>query len=341
MFCIEYSIDLGSKYTCFSVYQNAVCKRYNVIIFVVVVMENDSDCPSLLLEDDDEPLQRLTPRQNIRFSLWEMFRQHIPRLVITILVDAVLPFIVYLALYKHIRIVYALLAAGIPPLVMIVVKAIVSRTFDALGFLVFTGFAGSAIAAIITHNPLILLMEKSLVTGLTSLIFGITLIPFHCCHWRPLAYYFYQDLVPTKRIHVGLPDLIFEDDHEMISADPDEINFIRTLTPKEEVAQVYEWIYAHCSSFRTACYLITSIWTIGLLFEFLARLFLILIHLSANQIFIYGHIILSSITCLLIILTIICITRERKQTLNCIEQWKNEHFIYRYDPLPFDTDLVT
>ena len=304
-------------------------------------MENDSDCPPLLLEDDEEPIRRASPRQDIRFSLWEMFRQHIPRLVITILVDAVLPVLVYLVLYKHIKTVYALLAAGIPPLVMIVVKAIFSRTFDALGFLVFTGFAGSAIAAIITRNPIILLMEKSLVTGLTSLIFGITLIPFHCCRWRPLAYYFYQDLVPTKRVHVGLPDLIFEDEHELIPTNTDEINFIRTLTPKEEVAQVYEWIYAHCSSFRTACYSITSIWAIGLLLEFLARLFLILIRLPPNQIFIYGHIILSSMTCLLILLTIVCITRERKQTLKSIEQWKNEHFIYRYDPMQFDTHLVT
>lgn len=304
-------------------------------------MENDSDCPPLLLEDDDELIGRATPRQDIRFSLWEMFRQHIPRLVITILVDAVLPFVVYLALYKYIRTVYALLAAGIPPLVMIVVKAIFSRTFDALGFLVFTGFAGSAIAAIITRNPIILLMEKSLVTGMTSLIFGITLIPFRCCRWRPLAYYFYQDLVPTKRVHVGLPDLIFEDEHELIPTNTDEANFIRTLTPKEEVSQVYEWIYAHCSSFRTACYLITSIWTIGLLLEFLARLFLILIQLPPHQIFIYGHIILSSMTCLLILLTIVCITRERKQTLKSIEQWKNEHFIYRYDPMQFDTHLVT
>jgi hypothetical protein len=111
-----------------------------------------------------------------------------------------------------------------------------------------------------------------------------------------------------------------------------ETNFLPKLTHKQEVSQVYEWIYAHCSSFRTACYMITSIWAIGLLCEFLARLFLILIHLSADKIFIYGHIILSSMTSLLIFLTIIFIARERKQTLKSIEKWKID-YLHDHQPI--------
>ncbi|CAF4825588.1 unnamed protein product, partial [Rotaria magnacalcarata] len=56
------------------------------------------------------------------------------------------------------------------------------------------------------------------VTGFVSIVFGITLIPFRCCphrcRIRPLAYYFYQDLVPTKRKDIGLPDSIFEDEQQ-------------------------------------------------------------------------------------------------------------------------------
>ncbi|CAF4499603.1 unnamed protein product, partial [Rotaria sp. Silwood2] len=164
-------------------------------------------------------------------------------------------------------------------------------------------------------------------------IFGITLIPFRCCHRqckiRPLAYYFYQDLVPTKRKDIGLPDRLFEDVQEPIDdqlSEMQEEELLAKLTHKQEVSQVYEWIYAHCSSFRYSCYIITSIWSIGLLLEFLARLFLILIHLSVDKIFIYGHVILSLMTSLLILLTIICITRERKYTLKSIEKWKKEYF---------------
>jgi len=293
--------------------------------------DSDSDCPPLLLEDEEQE-EISIPIQQIRFSIWDTFKQHIPRLLITILVDVILPFVIYLFLQKRVESVHALLAAGIPPLIMVIIKGIILRTFDALGFVVFIVFGASAAAALITNNPHILLLEKSLATVVLSIVFGITLIPFRCCHHRcqirPLAYYFYQDLVPTKRIHVGLPDILFEDEQELIddqSIELHEHGLIPKLTHKQEVSQVYEWIYAHCSSFRIACYLITSIWSIGLLLEFLTRLFLILIHLSVTQIFIYSHIILSSISSLLIILTIICIIIERKKTLKSIEKWKKEH----------------
>ncbi|CAF1337085.1 unnamed protein product [Rotaria sordida] len=306
----------------------------NILIFKSYSMTSDSDndCPPLLLEDEEQDDVSISIEE-VKFSLWKTFKHHIPRLLITILVDLIIPLFVYLLLQKRVKPVYALAAAGVPPFIMVIVKGIIARTFDALGFVVFISFVASAIAAIITRNPIILLLEKSLVTGMISIIFGITLIPFRCCHHRcrirPLAYYFYQDLVPTKRKDIGLPDNIFEDvTQEPIEdqlSEMHEESLLPKLTHKEEVSQVYEWIYAHCSSFRISCYIITSIWSVGLLLEFLARLFLILIHLSIEKIFIYGHIILSLMTSLLILLTIICITRERKSTLKSIEQWKKEY----------------
>ncbi|CAF3455617.1 unnamed protein product [Rotaria socialis] len=300
-----------------------------------MAFDSDADCPPLLLEGEDRDDEAISI-ENPRFSIWNTFKHHIPRLVITVLVDLICPLVLYLILQKRIKPVYALAAAGIPPFIMVIIKGIVSRTFDALGFLVFFCFVASAIAAVITSSPVILLLEKSLVTGVVSIIFGITLIPFRCCSHRcrirPLAYYFYQDLVPTKRKDIGLPDSIFEDEQQQLPdnqfSEMQEENLLSlpVLSHKQEVAQVYEWIYRHCSSFRLSCYLITSIWSIGLLLEFLARLFLILIRLSIEKIFIYGHIILSAMTTLLIILTILCITRERKQTLKSIETWKKEYF---------------
>jgi hypothetical protein len=157
-------------------------------------------------------------------------------------------------------------------------------------------------------------------------------VPFKCCknrcRWRPLAYYFYQDLVPTKRKEIGLPDDIFDDKDEQIADNyaqlKEEIS-IEKLNHKQEVAQVYEWLYAHCLSFRHSCYLITSIWSIGYLLEFLTRISLILARLSVNKIVIYGHIILSTITVLMILFTIICITIERRFTLAFIERWTEQH----------------
>jgi len=274
---------------------------------------------------------QITPK--IQFSIWHTFKHHIPRFLLTILIDVILPLAIFFSIQKYIKPVYALLVASSPPLLMVTIKAIFYRTFDALGFIVFITFAISAIVAIITKNPIILLLEKSLVTGIISLIFATTLIPFHCCHrrcrLRPLAYYFYQDLVPTTRTQIGLPENIFNEEEEdqiddSYSQLKEELSLPK-LSNKQEVAQVYEWIYTHCSSFRISCYIITSIWAVGFFLEFFARLTLIIIHLSVNKIVIYGHIILSLITVLLIVSSIICITIERKHTLIFIEKWNVEH----------------
>jgi hypothetical protein len=286
-------------------------------------MASDPDPPP------DDIQQDPVSTEQIQFSTWDTFKHHIPRFLITILVDVILPLVIYFGLQKRIKPVYALLVAGTPPLIMVIIKGLLSRTFDALGFLVFIAFLISAIVAVVTHNPIVLVLEKSVITAILSCIFGLTLIPFQCYQYhfpiRPLAYYFYQDLVPTKRNEVGLPDDLFNNENEIIDEQGnDQLSVIR-LSHKEEVAQVYEWIYAHCSSFRSACYMITSIWSIGFLLEFLGRLTLILIRLSLNKILIYGHVILSSITILMILLTIICIAKERKQTLEFIEKWKKDH----------------
>jgi len=268
--------------------------------------------------------------RNIEFSIWHTFKRHIPHFLITILVDIVFPVIIYFGIQKHIKPVYALIIAGTPPFFMVTFKAILSRTFDVLGFIVFLGFIISAVVAIITKNPIILLLEKSFLTGISSLIFAITLIPFDCCHHRcrlrPLAYYFYQDLVSTNLEQMGLPEDLFTNKYESNNEQYSEHQvLLPKLSEREEVAKVYQWIYTHCSSFRLSCYIITSVWSIALLLEFLARLTLILIHISINKLFIYGNIILSTVAIICILVTIICITRERKQTMILIERWKIEH----------------
>ncbi|CAM4776800.1 unnamed protein product [Rotaria magnacalcarata] len=239
-----------------------------------------------------------------QFSIWRTFKRHIPHFLITALVDIILPLVIYFILQKHTKPVYALLAA------------------------VFTTFAITGIVAVIARNPIVLLLEKSVITGIISIIFAITLIPFHCCHrrcsLRPLGYYMYQDLVPTNREDVGLPEYIFCDQQEQVDSrytDLQEEVLSRKVIHKEEVVQGYDWIYRNCSSFRLSCIIITSIWAIGLLFEFLARLFLIIFHLPVNKIVIYGHVMLSSITVICIVSTITCIAIEQRHTLLFIESW--------------------
>lgn len=266
------------------------------------------------------------PSNDIKFSLWHTFKHHIPRFILTILFDLILPLVLFLVLEKHINSVYALLIAGAPPLVMIFFRAIISRSLDALGFLVFVAFVISAVVALISKNATLLLLEKSLITGILSILFAVTLIPFRCCKhrctWRPAAYYFYQDLLPVKRADVGLPDSVFDNLPESMNEDEESV---QKLSKRKEASQVYEWIYTHCRSFRISCYVTTAIWAVGFLIEFLCRLTLILVHLSTEQIVIYGNVILGVVAGICIILTIICIVIERKKTLALIKQWKEKN----------------
>ncbi|CAF0913652.1 unnamed protein product [Adineta ricciae] len=287
-----------------------------------------SASPDAQLPEQIDKQQQQEP-MNIKFSVWHTFKHHIPRFFLTILIDVIAPLVIYVHFQRYMRPVYALLAAGSPPLFMVIFKAIWLCTFDALGFLVFFSFVVTALVAVISRSPIILLLEKSLITGVLSFIFGVTLIPFRCCkhrcRWRPMAYYFYHDLVPTRRVDVGLPDHIFPDEGENVDMRYVELNedvVVQRISHKQEVTQVYEWLFTYCSSFRYSCKVITSIWSLGYLSEFLVRLSLILARLSVNKIVIYGHIILSTITIIMIASTVLCITIERKYTLAFIQRWR-------------------
>lgn len=263
------------------------------------------------------------PTSEVKFSLWRTFKHHIPRFLLTAVFDLVLPLVLFFVLQNRLQTVYVLLISGVPPLIMIFLKAIISRTFDALGFLIVAGFIVSAIVALVTKNDFILLLEKSLILGVVALIFAVTLIPMRCCcqrcRWRPLGYYLYKDLLPTKRRDIGLPDDIFDQPRHSKNVSYDSK---KKSSDKQEVAQVYDWLYTNCSSFRRTCYVITAIWAIGLFLEFIGRLTLVLVHLSVTQIVIYAHVILGVVVVTCGLLTMICVWRERKKSIAFVEQWK-------------------
>jgi hypothetical protein len=165
-----------------------------------------------------------------------------------------------------------------------------------------------------------------------SIVFAISMIPFHLCHCRfqvrPIAYYLYQNLIPTVKADIGLPDSAFADEQEQTidqnaKASRDDVK--QKSPEKEEVAEVYKWIYAHCSQFRRTCYLITISFSVAFTLNFLARLTFVLIHLPINSIVIYGYAVSAVTMNICFILCGICIKIERKSTLAYIKQWKIDH----------------
>jgi hypothetical protein len=276
--------------------------------------------------------QELQQHMEVRFSLWNVFKRNIRGLSITIAIEIILPLILYFVLEKYIEPIYAFIAASVPVLLMIIFKAIWRRAFDPVGFLICVAFLTSAIVLFITHNPTILLLENSFIMVVYSIVFAISMIPFHLCHCRfqvrPIAYYLYQNLIPTVKADIGLPDSAFADEQEQTidqnaKASRDDVK--QKSPEKEEVAEVYKWIYAHCSQFRRTCYLITISFSVAFTLNFLARLTFVLIHLPINSIVIYGYAVPAVTMNICFILSGICIKIERKSTLAYIKQWKIDH----------------
>ena len=270
-----------------------------------------------------DPLQSERAISPSNFSSWNSFKHHMPRLIITLLVDVFIPLLIYFALKDHIAPVYALLIASSPSVFMVIFKGVWERSFDALGFLVSGAFILSAILAVLFNNPIILLLETSWLTGAGAIIFAITLIPFKCGRFqcRPMVYYFYHDLFPVTSAEFGLPDDMFTTNQYTELKDDDRRS---VASNRKDVANMYSWLYEHCSSFRVTCYFMTCVWIVAFTAECLVRYTLIIYGLSINSIFIYGQIMFMVVVTTCAILQICSMIVERRYTLAHIAQWKLE-----------------
>ncbi len=132
------------------------------------------------------------------FSPWHTFKHHNPRFLLSVGI--------YLGFREWIKPVCALILAGIPPFLIVIIKAIISRTLDALGCLVFLCF--------------IILSIVSLTAQDLFYSFIRTTVDFQCSSFhqsrdqypiRSLAFYFCRDLASTTRDELGLPEHLLRD----------------------------------------------------------------------------------------------------------------------------------
>src|SRR5580704_14362292 len=101
-----------------------------------------------------------------------------------ILVNAVLPFVIYTLTDKRLGDVGALIASSAPPIAWSIVQFVRSRTVDALSLLVVTGIALSLVALWGGGGAKFLQLRENLVTGVIGVIFlGSVAVG------RPLIYY--------------------------------------------------------------------------------------------------------------------------------------------------------
>jgi hypothetical protein len=127
-------------------------------------------------------------------QLRAMLRTMVPGMVI----DALLPYLIYTFLSPHTSQLNALIASSVPPVLSNIVSLIRARKLDAIGMIVFLGIIVSIIAIFLGGDPRILLVRESLVTGvlgvacLVSLVFPKPLMFYISLHFVSKNVNFYS-----------------------------------------------------------------------------------------------------------------------------------------------------
>jgi hypothetical protein len=127
----------------------------------------------------------VAPARTSRLSAaWTFVRARGGGFALEVLVNAVLPFIIYSLTDKRLGDVGALIASSVPPIAWSIVQFVRSRTVDALSVLVVIGIALSLLALWGGGGAKFLQLRENLVTGAIGLVFlGSVAIG------RPLIYY--------------------------------------------------------------------------------------------------------------------------------------------------------
>ncbi len=104
-------------------------------------------------------------------QLWAGIRQNGPGYGLEILVNGVLPLVIYQLTDKRLGDVGALIASSVPPVVWSVYQFVRARRIDAVSLLIITGIALSLLALLGGGGAKFLQLRENLVTGVIGAIF--------------------------------------------------------------------------------------------------------------------------------------------------------------------------
>ncbi len=116
-----------------------------------------------------------------------LLRRLKPAFVLEIIINFVLPWLVYQQVQPHWGEHNALLASALPPVIWSVIELIRNRRIDAMSMLVVAGILLSLGAVLLGGSPTLMLMRESLITGAIGLAFLVSALLR-----RPLTYYLAQ-----------------------------------------------------------------------------------------------------------------------------------------------------
>jgi len=204
-------------------------------------------------------------------------------LIVTLIIDGAIPYLLYLLLSPRFPngSIWPLLIASIAPAIGNVMSIIRQRRLDYIGVIVILGLLFTIVASLVTGDQKLLLIRESFFTGGYGVVCLLSLL-----FPRPLMFV------------IGR-------------------HFVAGNDPVRAAQYNASW---QSPDVRASMRLITLVWGIGLLGEFVIRLVLIYT-LSTAQVLAYSSIILFIITVLLIAWTVRYGVSRRRQT--ALQQQQN------------------
>ncbi|KAI8069567.1 hypothetical protein BC940DRAFT_254542 [Gongronella butleri] len=235
----------------------------------------------------------------------KLVRQQLMHFAIMIVVDVGIPLALYYGLRNVTSQLVALLVSGIPPALFVIFTFIVRRQIDALGCLFVFCYIFSAILSIISGDARLAMLRDSTITCVISCAFFISLVPIRT-RWfdmRPLTYMFGLQMVGTMLPLAKWTDKDGEK-HEQI---------------------MFEFLWDHVKVFRWHNYIMTGLWAIALMGEFVAKLIMIESTLSVDDIVWISNVIVIVVVVVLSVLSAVTSVAIRKISRKQAMEWIKEN----------------
>lgn len=116
-------------------------------------------------------------------------------IIVSVLINIVLPYLIYAILKTHITSIMALSLAACVPLVDTLYHLIKDKKLDTFSSFIFLGIVLSIVAAWIGGDERFILLRESYVTGIMGLVFLLSLLTP-----KPLIYYFAMRFISNKSV---------------------------------------------------------------------------------------------------------------------------------------------
>ncbi|KAI9284714.1 hypothetical protein BC943DRAFT_381008 [Umbelopsis sp. AD052] len=282
-------------------------------------LSTDSDRTPLGIDMDPKGLERKPTFLEVKDK--KAARKQLFVLIFSLIVDVVLPIVLYYILKSHISLIAALLISSAPPAISVVVKAIIFKRVDPLGIIIIFGFAISAIISVVNGEPRVLLLRESVVTSATGALFLLSLIPFKIGRFqnRPLNYG-----VTAQMLAVTPP-----------------IQYFRYGEMIEKTRAEFCWEFSPI--FRKSMRIGTLLWGLALEVEFGAKLIMYFSSITIDQFVLYGNIAMGVIFGTMTIFTVFYSRHTRKQVGLQMEDIKrqldNDAHEYQAEHAPYGPEL--